>query len=585
MRAIGAEVGRAGRVTWREGDRWAGEAATATVRHGRREPTSGRWSGSSRRWSIFAVGARVFWKRPRRRLGPGLLLALRRDGRRLHGRLSLVGDRRRAAADLPVRARSRCSCRSSACTSTWSSPGRTRSSRGIAGRCWASSTASRRLLVALWASMGWSRWSAATGRPTVDDALWSWSGAWPWATSALAVAIFVLCIACLVSSYPRGADAGRAEPGPVDPAGVAARLAADRATCSGTPGSTRRRWGCDSAAWPMFVVSLLYTLAYAMSITRYKLMQAEEILNRSVVYFLRQRGGGAALLGRAGRRRRWLIGDRLLADQTSARGAGGGADGDRDPGRSRRLARQRFQQAIDRRFFREKYKFDQAMRKMSLAVGSLVDRADAGPPAAGGGGRGAAAGVGGDLPGEAPRRPAASWRPATARARRADAGRRQPAGRAAQADARRSGCRTRCRRPALATRPTDAMIALGGEVAARARGRRRAWPACSSSARSGAACPTRTRRSPSSAPSARSPRWPCTRPGIQQTLEGAQPRAARQGREDRRAAAADPDPPGPARRPRREPATAAGAEPASAAGRRAARPSSGSRGRARRSGG
>ena len=31
--------------------------------------------------------------------------------------------------------------------------------------------------------------------------------------------------------------------------------------------------GRDSAAWPMFGVSLLYTLAYALSITRYKLMQ------------------------------------------------------------------------------------------------------------------------------------------------------------------------------------------------------------------------------------------------------------------------------------------------------------------------
>ena len=36
--------------------------------------------------------------------------------------------------------------------------------------------------------------------------------------------------------------------------------------------------------------------------------------------------------------------------------------------------RRRFEQAIDRRFFREKYKFDQAMRKMSQAVDRLVDR-------------------------------------------------------------------------------------------------------------------------------------------------------------------------------------------------------------------
>ncbi len=40
--------------------------------------------------------------------------------------------------------------------------------------------------------------------------------------------------------------------------------------------------GRDSAAWPMFTVSLLYTIAHAFSITRYKLLQVEEIFNRSV---------------------------------------------------------------------------------------------------------------------------------------------------------------------------------------------------------------------------------------------------------------------------------------------------------------
>ena len=120
------------------------------------------------------------------------------------------------------------------------------------------------------------------------------------------------------------------------------------------------------------------------------------------------------------------------------------------------LARGRFQKAIDRRFFREKYKFDQAMRKMRLAVGSLVDRDDAGPPAARGGGRGPAAGVGGDLPRRA--RPAgrSGWPPATARRPTSRSlGARQPAGRAAPADAGRPACRTRWRwRRAPTRRPT-----------------------------------------------------------------------------------------------------------------------------------
>ena len=123
----------------------------------------------------------------------------------------------------------------------------------------------------------------------------------------------------------------------------------------------------------MFGVSLLFTLAYALSITRYKLMQAEEIINRGVVYFLVSVTAGllySAVLVLSG------VGDRLNSAATRRH-------------RARRrwwrvtaivililseLARERFQKAIDRRFYREKYKFDQAMRKMRLAVGSLVDR-------------------------------------------------------------------------------------------------------------------------------------------------------------------------------------------------------------------
>ena len=59
------------------------------------------------------------------------------------------------------------------------------------------------------------------------------------------------------------------------------------------------------------------------------------------------------------------------------------------------VARGRFQRVIDRQFFREKYKFDRAMQKMHLAVGSLVDRVTLGRQAARGGGRGLEAGMGG----------------------------------------------------------------------------------------------------------------------------------------------------------------------------------------------
>ena len=132
------------------------------------------------------------------------------------------------------------------------------------------------------------------------------------------------------------------------------------------------RLGLNSAAWPMYLVSLLYTTAYALSITRYNLMRVEEIYNRSKLYVLVSLGASLlytlVLVGTS-----LLIGERLQANQSSrgALVAGGlaiailvlfGA------------TRERFQRAIDRRFHREKYQFDQAMQKMNLAVGSLVDR-------------------------------------------------------------------------------------------------------------------------------------------------------------------------------------------------------------------
>ena len=189
---------------------------------------------------------------------------------------------------------------------------------------------------------------------------------------ALAVLFFALCIPCLVFSYRR-ADS-RAEKNQVKWILLASLLASvligyllwqawiDAATL-----------GRDSAAWPMVGVSLLYTIAYAFSITRYKLMQVEEIINRSVVYFAFSVTAGliySGVLLASG----WLIGDRLLSTNPTSWGAMVAALSVIVVLILSEVARGRFQRVIDRQFFREKYKFDQAMQKMRLAVGSLVDR-------------------------------------------------------------------------------------------------------------------------------------------------------------------------------------------------------------------
>src|SRR4029077_20144027 len=43
--------------------------------------------------------------------------------------------------------------------------------------------------------------------------------------------------------------------------------------------------GAGSASWPMFAASVCLTLAFAISITRYRLMQLDQIINSGMVYF------------------------------------------------------------------------------------------------------------------------------------------------------------------------------------------------------------------------------------------------------------------------------------------------------------
>jgi len=231
-------------------------------------------------------------------------------------------------------------------------------------------------LGALWGSMLWARWLGAHGGGERVVAALGLVRALALGYIAVAVVAFGLCILCLATSF-RSART-RAERNQVQWILLASLISSLLIAYL-----LRQAWfdpstlGRNSAAWPMFGVSLLFTVAYALSITRYKLMQAEEIINRSVVYFAFSVSAGllysgVLVVGGA------IIGDHLLSGNQTWRGA-------MAAGLSvivvlilSELGRERFQKAIDRRFYREKYKFDQAMRKMRVAVGSLVDRATLG---------------------------------------------------------------------------------------------------------------------------------------------------------------------------------------------------------------
>ncbi len=231
-------------------------------------------------------------------------------------------------------------------------------------------------LCALWGSMFWARWLG--GHDGGERVLSALRLVKILAIGYIGVAsvTYGICILCLITSFRCART--RAERHQVQWIALAAVLASLLIAYL-----LRQAWfdpstlGRDSAAWPMFGVSLLFSVAYTLSITRYKLMQVEEIVNRSVVYFAISVSAGllyscVLLVGGA------IIGEQLLSANQTWRGA-------MVAGLSvivvlilSELARERFQKAIDRRFYREKYKFDQAMRKMRVAVGSLVDRATLG---------------------------------------------------------------------------------------------------------------------------------------------------------------------------------------------------------------
>jgi len=227
-------------------------------------------------------------------------------------------------------------------------------------------------LFSIWGGMYGARWQASHPSGTAGLSAMRLVGWLALGYIGLSVAGFALCFLCLARSYRNAQTLAERNQvrwiliatavGSLLIAYLMQQVWADPATL-----------GRDSAAWPMFGVSLLYTIAYAFSITRYKLMQVEEIINRGAVYFLFSVTAGlvySAVLLVCGK----VIGDQFSSTNSTSLGA-------IVTGLTvilililSEIARNRFQSVIHRRFFREKYKFDQAMQKMRSAVGSLVDR-------------------------------------------------------------------------------------------------------------------------------------------------------------------------------------------------------------------
>jgi len=128
-----------------------------------------------------------------------------------------------------------------------------------------------------------------------------------------------------------------------------------------------------AVTWPMFVASLIVTVAFAIGMTRYRLLELEKIINSSVGYFLVSFLAGLMYYGVV------FVGTLFYSRFVSS------------PTLPAALtvsttalifvfildaARNRIQLALDRRFSQGKSQIDQTLEQMSQAVSQLVD-----PPA------------------------------------------------------------------------------------------------------------------------------------------------------------------------------------------------------------
>lgn len=124
------------------------------------------------------------------------------------------------------------------------------------------------------------------------------------------------------------------------------------------------------ARLPLFIASVMFTLAYAVGIVRYKLMLIDQIAGKGLLYY----GASAALaIGFSIVVAMGSLVDQLFDFTVSSRQAiaitvvvGFGV-------LMLLWGRDSLQQTIDRRFFREKYQLDKALKRMNRAVGHLVD--------------------------------------------------------------------------------------------------------------------------------------------------------------------------------------------------------------------
>lgn len=126
-------------------------------------------------------------------------------------------------------------------------------------------------------------------------------------------------------------------------------------------------FGAGAATWPMFTASILLTAAFGISITRYRLMELDQIVSSGVGYFLISFLAGlvyyvVVFVGMLAFNASPQISEALTVS-TTALVLMLALD----------LARSRLKKALDRRFTRDKSQLDRTLQKLGQAIEQLVD--------------------------------------------------------------------------------------------------------------------------------------------------------------------------------------------------------------------
>jgi transcriptional regulator with GAF, ATPase, and Fis domain len=136
----------------------------------------------------------------------------------------------------------------------------------------------------------------------------------------------------------------------------------------------RQRFGGGAATWPMFFASLCVTVAFTISITRYRLMQLDQLLSSGMMYFLISSVFGLVYYGLV------FTGMVVLGSQVNEGPSLGHVFSVSGTALvlivALDLIRVRLASALNRHFRREKHQLDRTLQRMSQAIEQLVD-----PPA------------------------------------------------------------------------------------------------------------------------------------------------------------------------------------------------------------